>query len=614
MRPHPAQSNNYGGEDESDSEGSQEDEAESEPERRCIDPRDGVKLREYYEECLRHIQQTQCRRVGQDWVKAVHPKKQAKYPYSNSKAKDSKIATKAPPWWPEGVKHMEPAHIKIEPRMTLLLHIICNTRGLEGTGNIDEFGVERSVTVKYLRKATDANPKIMEDKRAQTWLNHIYDARERAEQAEDGGYKSAQIDVPWPPKRRSRRGNNTQRRKTEDTRANEDDASGSSRLWAKAENRAVNRVEDEHATINERQAIIQGDEDDSSESDGWVGSDNEGGDPAGSRSYTDTTSTSTSPSVRVERAAGTDYLVTRKISQAGFQNDRTHPELHVNTRLRGHQNNPSGLRNEEPVKVESEQWGQPALSLPGRVPGPQAHTSAASSPMHSFHGSHHAHASNSSVPTPQDHGAWLQHDIQTPGSSYRAPQRQNSLQVSGRIHAMPTMEQPEPEMMATYSQASSMTHTPALGAHYNENQIAHQPWPQTIDGSMFAMTQPPLQATQAGHWPKPSTEMDMVTQSFSQIPQIGPTTFMGQSQPMSPNTTEMNQSFATFNFATPDLITSPQQGQVQQQHQKHQHGQHLQAQHPHQQLQHIQQQQPSQMIYAMHGGHMNQRPHAQQGF
>lgn len=373
-----------------------------------------------------------------------------------------------------------------------------------------------------------------------------------------------------------------------------------------------------------------GDGDDSSSEGEWNDSGQED-DLAVSHSFTDTTSTSTSPSIRAERSAAADFLGRPKGSQGGMSGDRTHPDLHVNTRLRPHQNNPSGLRNEESVKMESEEWNQRLMNGPGIAPGSQAHSATITSPMHNFHASQGDITPNAAASSAVAHlqmDSWLQQNMQNQGNTMqnqgntlRTPQRQGSRQVGNSAQSM---EQTNPDMIASFSQASNLTHTPALGGQYNENQLAQQAWPQSLDSSMFGIPQQSMPTTQAGHWPKATPALNMVSQPFPTNPQMAPTTFMGhghgQPSPMSPNTTEMNHNFQSFGFATPGVMPPQQQQQHQQ---KQLHGSQISMQHPshHQVMQHVQQQQQQpqhpqqpQMMYNMNGGHPTGRPHPQPGF
>ena len=74
-------------------------------------------LRKYYEKAFDSLHQTNCRILAKAYVKLVEPRKQVSYPYNGHKniagvphkldPEDTK-----PPWWPEGVIHREPDHLK----------------------------------------------------------------------------------------------------------------------------------------------------------------------------------------------------------------------------------------------------------------------------------------------------------------------------------------------------------------------------------------------------------------------------------------------------------------------------------------------------------------------
>ncbi|KAI9807280.1 MAG: hypothetical protein M1833_000023 [Piccolia ochrophora] len=71
----------------------------------------------FYYNVLDAIQQLNCRNVAKQWIKTIHPKKQATHPYNS---KDGAV----PDWWPEDVRHKEPDHIYKIPRLKLLLQIL----------------------------------------------------------------------------------------------------------------------------------------------------------------------------------------------------------------------------------------------------------------------------------------------------------------------------------------------------------------------------------------------------------------------------------------------------------------------------------------------------------
>ena len=66
---------------------------------------DTEKVLAYYENALKHFQQINCRKLAKAWIKCIQPKKQVNYPYNQGEKKK-------PEWWPDGVMHKEPDHLK----------------------------------------------------------------------------------------------------------------------------------------------------------------------------------------------------------------------------------------------------------------------------------------------------------------------------------------------------------------------------------------------------------------------------------------------------------------------------------------------------------------------
>lgn len=92
---------------------------------------DSNKLMNYYEGALKHFQQLNCRMVAKAFIKFIEPRKQVRHPYNGGKPPAGSAPgttgdpekTK-PEWWPPGVMHKEPDHLRKEYRIELLLHII----------------------------------------------------------------------------------------------------------------------------------------------------------------------------------------------------------------------------------------------------------------------------------------------------------------------------------------------------------------------------------------------------------------------------------------------------------------------------------------------------------
>jgi len=68
----------------------------------------------YFDRQLDQIQQLNCKVIAKAWIKVIEPKKQVYYLYNGrngSGAKTDPEKTK-PDWWPTGVRHKEPDHVK----------------------------------------------------------------------------------------------------------------------------------------------------------------------------------------------------------------------------------------------------------------------------------------------------------------------------------------------------------------------------------------------------------------------------------------------------------------------------------------------------------------------
>ncbi|KAJ5182869.1 hypothetical protein N7492_000485 [Penicillium capsulatum] len=99
---------------------------------------DTQKILNYYEGALKHFQQLNCRMVAKAFIKFIEPRKQVRHPYNGGKAPPGSAPGTSgdpektkPEWWPPGVMHKEPDHLRKEYRIELLLHII---RKLAGHG------------------------------------------------------------------------------------------------------------------------------------------------------------------------------------------------------------------------------------------------------------------------------------------------------------------------------------------------------------------------------------------------------------------------------------------------------------------------------------------------
>ncbi|KAI1950127.1 hypothetical protein LOZ04_005338 [Ophidiomyces ophidiicola] len=92
---------------------------------------DEERILDYYESAFRAFQQINCRQIAKAFIKIIEPRKQVKHPYNGGRGasgeKGDPEKTK-PDWWPAGVIHREPDHLKKPERIRLLVHIIRNLR------------------------------------------------------------------------------------------------------------------------------------------------------------------------------------------------------------------------------------------------------------------------------------------------------------------------------------------------------------------------------------------------------------------------------------------------------------------------------------------------------
>jgi Protein of unknown function (DUF2841) len=82
---------------------------------------DEDKVKAYYEMAFKNLQQLNCRQMAKAFIKFIEPRKQVKHPYNGGRPppgappgqKGDPEKTK-PDWWPPGVVHKEPDHLKKE--------------------------------------------------------------------------------------------------------------------------------------------------------------------------------------------------------------------------------------------------------------------------------------------------------------------------------------------------------------------------------------------------------------------------------------------------------------------------------------------------------------------
>lgn len=82
---------------------------------------DSSKVMSYYEGALKHFQQLNCRMVAKAFIKFIEPRKQVRHPYNGGKAPPGSAPGSGgdpektkPAWWPPGVMHKEPDHLRKE--------------------------------------------------------------------------------------------------------------------------------------------------------------------------------------------------------------------------------------------------------------------------------------------------------------------------------------------------------------------------------------------------------------------------------------------------------------------------------------------------------------------
>ena len=82
---------------------------------------DSQKVQHYYESALKHFQQLNCRMVAKAFIKFIEPRKQVRHPYNGGKPPPGSAPGTTgdpektrPEWWPPGVMHKEPDHLRKE--------------------------------------------------------------------------------------------------------------------------------------------------------------------------------------------------------------------------------------------------------------------------------------------------------------------------------------------------------------------------------------------------------------------------------------------------------------------------------------------------------------------
>ncbi|KAL1953836.1 hypothetical protein VTO42DRAFT_2131 [Malbranchea cinnamomea] len=87
---------------------------------------DDKKIELYYRQAFITLQQLNCRTLAKAYIKMIEPRKQVRHPYNGGRVGPGETPdpekTK-PSWWPAGVIHKEPDHLKKAERVELLIHI-----------------------------------------------------------------------------------------------------------------------------------------------------------------------------------------------------------------------------------------------------------------------------------------------------------------------------------------------------------------------------------------------------------------------------------------------------------------------------------------------------------
>ncbi|KAH8702387.1 hypothetical protein BGW36DRAFT_116075 [Talaromyces proteolyticus] len=167
---------------------------------------DTRKVTAYYDSAFKRMQQLNCRMLAKGFIKLIEPRKQVKHPYNGGKPPaGSPPGTRGDPertkpdWWPQGVMHREPDHLRKERkfqiismrvlefislslvRLRLLVHIVQNLSPIgitadklqeiandnrrqikppEKIGILDELFRVRRLEERYERNEVDANAVI----------------------------------------------------------------------------------------------------------------------------------------------------------------------------------------------------------------------------------------------------------------------------------------------------------------------------------------------------------------------------------------------------------------------------------------------------------------------
>ncbi|KAL4915964.1 hypothetical protein BDW62DRAFT_111787 [Aspergillus aurantiobrunneus] len=136
-------------------------------------------LRRYYEKAFDILQQTNCRILAKAYIKLVEPRKQVNYPYNGRKIvagvpQQFDPEETKPVWWPAGVNHREPDHLRKPARIRLLIRILCELRE------------SHSICVEKLKEADQSIRRQISPVDRLQVLDEIYQVREEEERYLNG--------------------------------------------------------------------------------------------------------------------------------------------------------------------------------------------------------------------------------------------------------------------------------------------------------------------------------------------------------------------------------------------------------------------------------------------
>ncbi|KAH1486640.1 hypothetical protein LV164_001527 [Aspergillus fumigatus] len=138
---------------------------------------DTEKVLAFYESTLEMFNQENCESLIQAFISVIEPCKRVFYPYNGRLAvgqprDDWDPERTKPPWWPAGILHIEPHHLRKNDRIDLLINILRTS---------NEYGV----TLDNLQEATQRFKRRLRPEKTAI-LNDIFKLRRLEEQLERG--------------------------------------------------------------------------------------------------------------------------------------------------------------------------------------------------------------------------------------------------------------------------------------------------------------------------------------------------------------------------------------------------------------------------------------------